>query len=153
MSEKPLITTRYPFNPYFTIVVSLIVFLLMFKTSIQSGFFYSILSFSFFYILLCRNSCRVVLFKDQIYVNYFFPWEKNIILDISNLVEVDYEYSFFNYFSDKTRAGLFVFPKYCADELKLNILSYGKIEQYSLEINTRMFGFNRLVRKLSEMVK
>lgn len=84
----------------------------------------------------------------MLYVKYVYPWEKNIEINLANVVDIDFEKGFYDLFSDKTRGGLFVFPKYCADRLILKVRDNKEIDTIYVQVNTRIFEFNKVVKYL-----
>lgn len=111
--------------------------------------FYLLLTFFFLYVFLARYACRVKVYDNEIMVKYFFFWDNDLIISLSDVSEVDFNKGFYDLYSDKTSGGLYVFPKYCYDTLFLKNKN-GVI--VSVKINTRMLTFNKIVSTVGNIL-
>src|SRR5688572_4408552 len=136
--------TKIPLNFYFVIIATIAVLCLLIFEPILQILFYTIFTFLFLYILLGRSGCIAEVSGSLLIVNYLYPWEKDITVDLSQIIDVDYEKGFYDLISDKTRGGLYVFPKYCADRLIFTIKNGKDIDTILVPVNTRIFQFNKI---------
>jgi len=141
---------NYPINLYLLLPFSIGPLILLFPAPFIKILFYGILFFFFFYILFSRQACRMEIENNLLKINYFFFWDKNVIVDLNDIVSADYGKSFYDLVSDKRLGDIFAFPKYCYDELVLEMKD-GK--EIYLHTNTRMFGFNKVYEYISRFLK
>jgi len=140
--------TKAPLNFYFIILATIgSIILLLYRPFFQIAF-YAVFIFLYLYVFLGRDSCKLEIRDNTLLVNYIYPWEKDIAIDLFKVIDVDYEKGFYDLFSDKTRGGLFVFPKYCSDRLILKMKVDDEVDTVFVPINTRIFEFNKIVKHL-----
>lgn len=123
--------------------------LLFMGSPITKVVFYLVTSFLFFYLLFSRYACRILLYEDEIYVRYFFFWEKNTCVLLNKVQGVDYRKGFYDFIDDKSLGGLYSFPKYCYDEIIIKKMS----GEFELHVNTMLFSFNKLISNINTTIK
>lgn len=142
--------TKLPFNFYLTIGLTFVVLVLLIPDSLIKAFFYSLLVFFFFYIAFGRNACKVTLTTERLQIKYIYPWEKDITIPINSITQIEYKKGFYDFISDKQRS-VYNFPKYCSD-LLIIIQKDDKHPNIQIEINTRLLEFNRMLKKLNNLI-
>lgn len=148
-----MMKTKTPLNFYFIAIVTISTLLLLLHKPILQILFYAIFIFLYLYVFLGRGSCTVEIKGNNLFVKYIYPWEKNLTFDLFQITNVDYEKGFYDLFSDKTRGGLFVFPKYCADRLILTLRNGDDMDTVFVPINTRIFQFTKIVNNIETFIK
>lgn len=141
--------TRYPMILYFIFICLIIQAVMIFDFPALKIAFYLFLTFFFLYMLLARYACRVKVYDHEIIAEYFFFWEKDLVIPLSDISGVDFNKGFYDLFSDKTTGGVHVFPKYCYDTLLLKNQSGAII---SVEMNTRIWTFNKVVSTVRDIL-
>lgn len=147
-NQNSILKTQIPLNYYFIFSATAGCLLLIFPAPLFKTVFYEVLIFFYLYFFLGRNACRIVLTDTELRIKYCFFWEKDITVNLGDIAEIDYERGFYDLFSDKTRGGLFVFPKYCSDRLILKMKNNYSIGVMLININTRAFQFDIILKKL-----
>jgi hypothetical protein len=150
--ENIYFESYYPITLYILISALLLQGILLTPGgSIGKVLFYSLLMFLFFYMLLLRFACRLKIKEDVLEVVYAFPWDKKIVIDLAKVESIDYAKGFYDPFSNQSLGGLFVFPKYCYDQLILEVK--GEEVLLTLNINTRIFQFDKCFKTLKTLIK
>lgn len=145
----PIYKTKYPLNIYLLISCLLIQLFFMRDFSIMQIVFYFSLSFLFLYTLFSRYACKIEIYKESVYIRYFFFWDKNIRILFKDIYDVDFEKGFYDFTTHKSLGNGFAFPKYCYDIISFNG------ENYNIEanVNTRTFMFSKAYSLIEAMVK
>ena len=142
----------FPITLFILIVGLLLQFCVLVQISnIGKILFYSVFTFVFFYILLLRYACKLKVSSGKLEIIYFFPWDNNVIVDLSKVESVDFANGFFHPFSNQSLGGLFVFPKYCYDQYIFQIKD--KEDLLTVNINTRLFQFGKCFKLIKSIVK
>ncbi len=118
--------------------------------TILKTLFYAALNFLLVYAFLLRHACKIEIDALTFKVKYAFPWDRDITLNLSNMESLDYKKGFYDLFSSKSLGGIFVFPKYCYDQLIFEMKKTDDIVY--IEINTRMFAFDKTVLLLKKLI-
>jgi hypothetical protein len=81
-------------------------------------------------------------------IYYFFPWNKDITIDLSNFNSFDYARGFYNPIDDR-RLGYFNFLRRCYD---LIILLDNNIQR-EFKVNLRISSFKKVIHILNKVAK
>lgn len=149
--KKIIFRSAYPISVYLLITGLLLQGILMDPNgSIGKVLFNSVLIFLFFYLLMLRFACKLKVNGKVLEIVYFFPWYRNIKVDLATVESVDYAKGFYDPFSSQSLGGLFVFPKYCYDQFIFKIK--GEDELLTLNVNTRVFQFDKAFKIINSLV-
>lgn len=144
--------SSYPITLYILMFALLLQGILLIPGgSIGKVIFYSLLMFLFFYVLLLRFACKVKIKENVLEVIYAFPWDKKIVIDLAKVESIDYAKGFYDPFANQSLGGLFVFPKYCYDQLILEVK--GEENLLTLNVNTRIFRFDKGFKILQTLIR
>lgn len=136
-----LFSTKYPLNSYLILPLTVIQVFFVLDGGLVKTIFYLVVTLFFLYIFLGRHACKVEVRENEVYIHYFFFWEKDICVSTNKIMSIDYGKGFYDLFNDKTIGGLYVFPKYCYDKMIITT----DTDNVEVCINTRMFMFDKLV--------
>ena len=142
--------TKLPISLYIVNVLS-ILFFLFFIPSFSEAIVYTSTLYIILYLMFTRHSCRILVEDNFIKIKYFYIWEKNINFQIKGKCEIDYKKGFYDFFSDKSFQNLFNFPIYNFDRI-LIAFKQPNIDTIYLDVNTRMFQFEKVIKFLSRNV-
>lgn len=145
--------TKLPFSIFFSLAITAALLPLYFGISIGRIFVYELLTLSLLYLIFSRFACRMMLTEDALHVKYLFPWNKDIKIQVASIQKVEIKKGFYDLFSDDTIAGLFVFPRFCYDQLILEIYADGKVDTAIISVNTRFSQFDRIVKLIKKRLK
>jgi len=98
----------------------------------------------FFYVLFCRYGCTVSISEQNIEIRYFAPWQKNVSVNVADIVRVDYEKGYYDWFASKRIVEYRMSGQYCYDHL----IIYQKDPENPIlyfNVNTRAFDFDKIL--------
>ena len=145
--------TRLPLSVYLSLAITAALLPTYFGIPLVRIIVYETLTFGLLYIIFGRFACRLTLTDDTLYVKYLFPWNKDIRVRVIDVRDVEVKKGFYDLFSENTIAGLFVFPRFCYDQLILNIYDDGKLKTTIININTRFSQFDQIVKLLKKRLE
>jgi hypothetical protein len=144
-----LVKTRPPFS---AIILALVLIITISEALFNWVWLvYSIPFYVIFYMHFCRYCCVVLITEYDFIVHYIAPWKKDIEVKTGNITRIDYEKGYYDFFARKTitTSGLYSFPIYCYDRL---IIYQNKTENpIYLNVNTRAFDFDKILKLAIEM--
>jgi hypothetical protein len=82
-------------------------------------------------------------------VKYIAPWNKAFEIYLDDIAEVDHEKGYYDFMSDKPISKVKSFLRYPYDKLIMNLKDKSKLPIY-LNVNTRMFDFDRVLKVLDK---
>jgi len=140
--------SRFPFNTYLLIIlpVALIVTFLIQQLNIYVLAVYLPVAVVLFFVFFSKFSSRAEITDNlEMRVIFFFPWDKNIDVDLRKFKYLDYARGFYNQFDDR-RLGYFSLLRKCYD---LIIFSDNKTNALmEIKVNMRMGSFNKIIKHL-----
>jgi hypothetical protein len=143
----------FPFNTYLLIVVPtvLLITFLILQLNIYVLVVYLPIALALFFSFFSKYSSRIEITDTlEMSVIFFFPWNKNITIDLRKFKYIDYARGFYNQFDDR-RMGYFSFLRTCYD---LIIFSDNKIDAIiEIKVNMRMGVFNKIIKHLKDDAK
>lgn len=101
-----------------------------------------------FYTFFCRHSSKIeITAKNEMRITYFFPWDKNVLINLTKFKYIDYARGFYNPFDERTLGYSSLFRK-CYDLLIVsdNIND----SQIEIKVNTKLLNFHKLIRFLKK---
>ena len=137
--------SKLPFNVYFLIVITGLVFVLLISYSFVQALLYSALIAGFIYLLFSRYACSVFINEEEIKIVYFFRDCNNQSIRLEDISSIDYEKGFYDFFSMKPIDSISKFPLYCFDTIKFVLNNETTI---IVKINTRIFRFGKIIKYL-----
>jgi len=149
-AEVRFFKTYLPIRVFFLIIASIWMLILSISNIVWMLYMPNFLII--YYVLLCRYSCYVKCSSEIMQICYFAPWQKNISITFDEVKYIDYERSGYNMFADKRIGAKLFLPQYCYDRLIVFKSSELKKIEY-VNINTIIFGFNRIVGHLKAINK
>lgn len=143
----------FPINTYVLLVSPVVIVLLslIYNMNLTGLIFYLPAGLLMFYVFFCRYSCRIeILDSGEMRIIYFFPWNKNRVVKLTEYKYVDYGRGFYVFISKRT-LGYFSTLRNCFD---LIVLSESiKQSQLEIKVNTRMFGFKQVIDRVQKLFK
>jgi len=158
MSKEPSLQhivykSNYPFSIYLLFLLPIICVLLsiIYKLNFFGLLTYLPVFIILFYVFFSRYSARVEINNAFVMkICYFFPWNKNVIVDLTTVKSFDYARGFYAPFDDK-RLGYFGFLRRCYDLVML--FDYNRNFQSEFKVNFRLGSFKELINVLSKNAK
>lgn len=144
--------TGLPLNLFLVILVTVLFVFFLIPANLGKVIFYAAFVFLFLYILLSRYAGTIEITNNELHIRYLFPWNKNVFIKIDTITDVKYQKGFYDLFADKTMGGAFVFPLYCYDKIICNRYGMNSIEEIDININTRIFGFDKAIKYLRDVL-
>jgi hypothetical protein len=93
-----VLKTGFSFNTYVLMIspVILVLLSLIYEVNLSSLIFYLPVGSILFYVSFCRYSCRIeVSGAGEMKIIYFFPWNKNRIINLTEYKYIDYGRGFY----------------------------------------------------------
>jgi len=145
--------SRYPINVYILLIAPAFLAFISYtyQLNIIALLIYLPIGSLLFYTFFSRYSSRIqIVSRNKMEITYFFPWNKNVIIDLKDLKYINYGRGFYAPFSKHTIGHLSLL-RICYD---LIILSDNETDaQLEIKINTRMFAFKQLINCLEKDIK
>lgn len=136
----------YPINSYLLVIMPVILIMVFVTLNLNIAVLtvYLPIAAIIFYIFFSRQSCRIEISEQQeMKVVYFFPWDKNVTIDLRKFKYMDYARGFYNPF-DSRRIGYLSLFRTCYD---LIILSDNINDaQLEIKVNSRIFSFRKVTK-------
>ena len=142
--------TKYPINLYLSGSLPLLSIMANYDYLGLALVVYSLIISILFYFFFARYSGKVILYSNSFKIKYFIPWTKNVDIELNSIQHIKGNKGFYDYFSENTIAGLFVFPIYCYDIIEIIDV---KGNTKNIKINTRIFSFDSIVSKIAQNIK
>ncbi len=145
--------SNYPFSIYLLFLLPVIFLLLSIKYELNLWglLVYLPIFIVLFYIFFSRYSAKIEIndaFEMKIF--YFFPWNKDITLNLHTFNRFDYARGFYDPFDDR-RLGYLSFLRRCYDLLIL--LSSNRNIQNEFKVNLRVSAFKKIINILNKDIK
>lgn len=140
----------FPINTYLLIILpsALIIMFLILQLNIYVLAVYLPIASVLFFVFFSKYSSRIEITDTlEMRVIFFFPWNKNITVDLRKFKYIDYARGFYNQFDDR-RMGYFSLLRTCYD---LIIFSDNKTNaMMEIKVNMRMGAFNKIIKHLKD---
>lgn len=157
MPKKPTIQpidfkSNYPYSIYLLVILP---FTLILLTITYNWNFWALLTYLpilivLFYVFFARFSARVEINShSKLHIYYFFPWNKNTILDLKDFRCFDYARGFYDPFNDR-RLGYLNLLRKCYD---LIIFVNGHNYSKEFKVNLRIGDFKKIIDILDKQAK
>lgn len=143
----------FPFNTYLLIIfpITLIIIFLILQLNIYVLAVYLPIALVLIFLFFSKYSSRIEITDTlEMRVIFFFPWNKNITIDLRKFKYIDYARGFYNQFDDR-RIGYFSLLRTSYDLIIFSDNQTNAIME--IKVNMRMGAFNRIITHLKDDAK